>query len=134
MKNYKGNMLLIELVIVILFFALSQVVIVQVFAETQRKSVGTARLNSSLVYAESILELLCNEERPEDALLQAGFVENGGFYAYTQSSGVGFTARVSRLHHHSGTLVSVELIAQYGEVTLFNLPSTQYFAEEVEYE
>ena len=32
MKNYKGNMLLIELVIAILFFSLSQVAIVQVFA------------------------------------------------------------------------------------------------------
>jgi len=134
MKNYKGNMLLIELVIVILFFTLSQVVIVQVFAQTQRKNLDTARLNKSMVFAENILERLCNDKNPDGVLMRQGFMGKGGTYTYTQMPDMVFFANVSHLQQPSGELVSVELIAKQGEVELFTLPSVQYFAEEVRHE
>jgi len=134
MKNYKGNMLLIELVIVILFFALSQVVIVQVFAQTHKKNLDTARLNKSMVFAANILERLCNEKNPDGALLREGFMGQGGVYTHTKMPEVDFFANVSRLQQPSGELVSVELTAKQEDAVLFTLPSVQYFTEEVRHE
>ena len=134
MKNYKGNMLLIELVIVILFFALSQVVIVQVFAQTQKKNLDTARLNKSMAFAENIMERLCNDKNPDGVLMREGFMGKGGAYTYTQIPDVDFYANVSRLQQPAGELVSVELTAKQEGDVLFTLPSVQYFAEEVRYE
>ena len=135
MRNYKGNMLLIELVIVILFFALSQVVIVQVFAHTEKKNQDTARLNQSMVFAENILERLCNDRNPDGMLIREGFVGNGSStYTYTQIPGVEFSAYVSHFQQPSGELVNVELTARQGDAVMFSLPSVQYFAKEVRHE
>ncbi len=135
MKNYKGNMLLIELVIVILFFALSQVVLVQVFAEAQRKTVHTSKLNKALITAQDIVEQLCNNPDPDVTLAQVGFVGGvAGSYVFSNQDGVDFFATISRLSQPQGEMVTVKLTAKLEDQALFTLPSVQYFATEVPHE
>ena len=134
MKNHKGNMLLIELVIVILFFALSQFVIVQVFAETQQRNLNTNRLNQSIVFVENIIERLCNERDPEEILLKANFIKENGIYIHTLLVDVMYRAKVSIEKQTSGELVSVELSAIQGDNILYTIPSVQYFTKEASHE
>ena len=53
MKNYKGNSLLIELIIVLLFFALSQTVVVSMFAAAHDKAEHSVMLSSALTSARA---------------------------------------------------------------------------------
>lgn len=132
MKSYKGNMLLIELVIVILFFSLSQVVIVQVFSEAQRKTVNTTWLNTALAQAEDTVERLAKEEKPDEALKAMGYEQDGEDYVYREVSGVELVATIHRLTQPAGEMVRVEISARQGDAELFVLPSLQYFATEVQ--
>lgn len=124
-------MLLIELVIVILFFSLSQVVLVQVFAESQRKTVNNGKLNQALLQMQSIAERLCNEPKPDTVLLEMGFWGQDGSYAYTSEQGVDLYANIKRLSAPTGEFVSIDLCAKQGEEDLFTLPTMRYFQAEV---
>lgn len=131
MKNYKGNMLLIEFVIVILFFALSQVVLVQVFADAHRRTVNTARLNQALAYAENTAEVV-SVQSPRDALVKLGYFQIGEEYLYTGIDGVELYAYLETIAQPSGQLFHVEIRAERENQTLFTLPSARYLATEVE--
>ena len=128
-KNYKGNMLLIELVIVILFFSLSQVVIVQVFAEAQRRTNSNARMNDALMQTESLIERLTGNEEAEVVLQGLGFEGEAGVYVFA-GEGYDIEAGVRRLRQSAGDLVTVEFTARQGDEEMFTLPSVQYFSQE----
>ncbi|MEG2208846.1 MAG: hypothetical protein RR065_12120, partial [Clostridia bacterium] len=87
MKNSKGNMLLIELIIAILFFSLSQVVIVQVFATAQQKTVESKLLKTALAQAEDVAEQLSLTATPDELLLRLGFMGADGYYVLTNAAG-----------------------------------------------
>lgn len=133
MKNYKGNMLLIELVIVILFFSLSQVVLVQVFAEANKRTLHTTRVNQALVTSGDLVEQLASSGDAEETLRQAGFSGENGSYTFSQN-GVDFVATIRRLSEPQGQLVTVELSAKQADQLLFTLPSVQYIATGVQHE
>jgi len=126
MKNYKGNMLLIELVIVILFFSLSQVVLVQVFAGAQRKAINCERLNSALLEMQDLAERLSRRPDPEAVLSQAGFTAGDGVYTLHTDIGIDYSAELSRLSQQSGQLIRVQLTARQAEKELFTLPAIHY--------
>jgi len=132
MKNYKGNMLLIELVIVILFFSLSQVVLVQVFAAAQRKAVDCERLNDALLEMQDLAEQLTGSTDPEAVLTQAGFVAEGRIYTLHTDVGIGYSAALSRLNQPAGQLVMVQLTARQAEKELFSLPAIHYIEMEAQ--
>ena len=115
MKNYKGNMLLIELVIAILFFSLSQVAIVQVFAAAQQKASDSRALHAALMAAEDVAERLSREDEPEAALLGMGFMDKDG--GFVLSGG-------------AGELISATVSARREDVELLALPCAYYVAEE----
>lgn len=133
MKNYKGNMLLIELVIVILFFSLSQVVIVQVFAGAQGRNVSNSRMNHALAETQDYIEQLTGAKEPEDVLLSMGFGGSDGSYSLPMD-GYEIRADVRRLSQPEGDLVTVQFTAMNGAEEMFTLPSVQYFPQEVPHE
>ncbi len=127
-------MLLIELVIVILFFALSQVVLVQVFAEAQRKTINSGKLNDSLLYMQDVAELLSDNPDPDTMLMTLGFSGRDGVYVYSNKEGIDFYANIQRLSQPSGQLLTVELSVKKANEVLFTLPSVRYFPTEVQHE
>lgn len=52
----KSNSLLVEILIVIMFFALASTVIVQLFATAHRKSVQTKERNMAMITLQSVVE------------------------------------------------------------------------------
>ena len=120
MRTYKGNVVLIELVIVLIFFALSQVAIVQVFAAAQQKTNESRLLNEALLTAQDAAEQLALSDDPE-----------AGLYRYQSPAGYAVVARITRLTQPNGALVSVQLSVQQGDATLFTLPVNRYAPGEV---
>ncbi len=134
MKNYKGNMLLIELVIVLLFFSLSQVAVVQVFAGAQRKAADSRVLYGALMAAEDVAERLCREPEPDAALTELGFMGENGIYILCDEAGYDLYVSLHRLQQPAGQLITANLTARQGERELFSLPSAYYLPEAPEAE
>jgi hypothetical protein len=85
----RSNVLLTELTIVVLFFSLIAVVVVQMFVAAHRQSGQDERLQRALIVAQNWAEQLSGRAEPAGALQEAGFaadaegvyaMEDGGFF------------------------------------------------------
>ena len=73
MKNKnKSNSLLVELLIVIMFFMLSGTVLIQVFAKAHELRERSARKMDALLFAQNTADTLYASEDPEQTLAQIG--------------------------------------------------------------
>ena len=131
-NRYRGNIVLIELVIVLIFFSLSQAVLVQVFAAAQQKTSHSRLMNDALLAAQDTAEQLSQADDPEALLGALGYQLDGGLYRYDAPAGFSLTAQVSRLTQPGGTLTSVQLSAAQGDAALFTLPVQCYSPGEVQ--
>ncbi len=87
MKRYQGNILLIELLIVILFFSLSQVVMVRVFASAHETSHESVRLRHALMACQYVAEHLSVSEDPAALLLSLDYTGGDGTYIRCDENG-----------------------------------------------
>jgi hypothetical protein len=126
MRDHRSNTLLIEIVIVILFFALSQAVVLQVFAGAQQLNRDAEILNRALMRAEDAAETLAVSGDADAALTSLGFSSDGDGYALSDSEGYRLTATVSRFSQPAGVLTTVELTGYQGDTELFTLPAVRY--------
>lgn len=131
MGRYKGNIVLIELVIVMIFFSLSQVAIIQVFAAAQQKTDESRLLGDALLAAQDTAEQLAASADPEALLAELGYQQQNGLYRY-QTEQYELTAQISRLTQPGGTLLSVQLAALREDEVLFTLPVNHYLPGEVQ--
>lgn len=132
MKNYKGNTLLIELIIVLLFFALSQTVVVSMFAAAHEKAEHSSLLSSALVYTEGVAERLSIEENPDAALQEMGFAGGDGTYVYVNSEGFDVIVSVDREERPAGEMLCITVTASENGEELVSLPVQQYLPKEGE--
>lgn len=130
MRNTRGNTLLVELTVVILFFAVSQAVVLQVFAKAQQVNRHTAVLNRALLFAEKTAETLAATDDVRETLISLGFAEENDGYETAEGGEYRVTATVANLKQPSGVLHTVTLNAYQGEELLFTLPATRYVGGE----
>lgn len=71
-----GNVLLVELLIVVAFFMLAASFLMQMFAAARKQGEDAGLLNEVLVSAQNTAELLYAAEDPETALTELGFVSD----------------------------------------------------------
>lgn len=126
MRNLRGNTLLIELTVVILFFAVSQAIVLQVFAKAQQMNRDSALLNRALVYAENTAETLAVSDDVAASLTALGFLAAEDGYVAELEPGCRITATVADLTQPSGVLHSVSLTAYQKESPLFTIPIVRY--------
>ena len=126
MRNYKGNTLLIELVIVLLFFSLSQVAIMQVFAASHQTAAQSRVTQAAMTAAQDAAERLSLESDPEAALTSMGFTLTGEQYVKSDGAGFELRATVTAQPCEAGTLHKTTLSAYYRNETLFTLPVACY--------
>jgi len=126
MPDRHNKSLLTELVVVVLFFALSQAVILQVFAKAEQINSNAQIQNHAIIQAENVAETLAVSDNAEQALLSLGFLRDGGVYTLTSAEGYRLQAAVSRLSQPAGRWVTVELKAYRQELELFTLPVVRY--------
>lgn len=127
MKTSRGNTLLVELTVVVLFFALSQAIVLQVFAKAQQINRETAVLHGALTQARDVAETLAVSDDVQPTLYAMGFVSppEGGSPSLA-GDGYRLTADISRLTQPSGVITTVTLTALRGETVLFTFPATRY--------
>ena len=126
MRNHRGNMLLTELIIVLLFFAIVQAVVLQVFAKAHLMNRDAQVLNNALMRAENITETLAVSKNAESALLAMGFFIKNGCYEAPEQDGSHLTAALVITAKPAGMLTMVELTAWQGEKKLFTIPALRY--------
>ena len=73
-----SNALLVELMIIIAFFMLSATMLMQVFSAARKQGYKADMLNSALIEAQNIAEIMYASDNSEEALADMGFAcENG---------------------------------------------------------
>ncbi len=134
-KAGKPNSLLIELVIVLLFFSLSASVILQLFVATHDKSVRSRVDSAAMTMAEDLADRFYVSELNADAFFLAdGWQQSEG----TQQRSVLVEGRTLRFvvsgentATAAGTLNDLKLNVYDGELTVLTLPIARYRSGEV---
>lgn len=139
----KSNVLLTELVIVILFFALTAATAMQMFVGAHQKSRMNVLTNRALIIAQDWAELLIGDSDPEAQILAAGFAQDASDSAMylkpADDRGDSVKMTVSREATGAGELVSV-MVSVYNreqprrddgepEGPLAAIPIVSYFPE-----
>ena len=131
-RRFRNGPVLMELIIVILFFALSASVILQVFAAGYGQSGRTRRLDGALVTAQDWAERLSATDDMEQLLLDGGWqVQADGTLRLDVQQGVTLTAALSEERGDAGTLYRARIVAADGDEEAFTLPVANYVPGEV---
>ena len=133
-EGHRANALLVELLLVILFFMLGASVLVQVFASSRHKSIQARATNLALTEAQNLAEDLYASDDPEGFLKNAGYTSEDGKWNYQAEK---FQLTVTRVETpenektEAGELRMYMITATGDGVELFTLPSTRYIPKEV---
>ncbi|MDR0929278.1 MAG: hypothetical protein LBM74_06130 [Oscillospiraceae bacterium] len=129
-KGNRSNALLVELLMAVLFFALSATVILNVFAATHEQSTGAGIMNRALTEAENLAERLYAAESAEERLLSEAFIATGDGFEKTFDEFV-ITVTLQEVPAEAGILREIMIIARRGEAELLALPCAKYLPGEV---
>ena len=130
MKRYQGNILLIELLIVILFFSLSQVVMVRVFASAHEKSYDSVQLRHALIACQDVAEQLSTSENPDALLRRMDFTGEDGSYFRCNEKGFDIYVHCAQEETAAGTLLTSTITAQKNDNEILSLPVSLYVPKE----
>ena len=120
-KHNQLNTLLMEILIVVLFFSLCSTVILDVFVGAHNQSARAGAQADALTAAP---------ER-EDVLRQSGFFERGDGTWHLSCGAYDLLVTLSEETYSAGTLETAEVTALENEQTIFTLPSARYVQGEV---
>ena len=124
----KHKALLVELLVAVVFFTISQAIVLQVFFKAEQMNRNAQIHGLALIQAESIAETLSVGDDAELVLLALGFVRDSKAYTINSSDGYHLRAEIDRKTQSSGNITTVELKAFQQETELFTLPIVQYQA------
>jgi len=131
----KGNVLLTELVIVVLFFSLIAVTVVQMFVMSHQKSQINTYTQRALIAAQDWAEVLSGQPDPEQVLLGAGFEKDpdGTYQQMAEGGALRIEARIAPEEQTAmGRLVGAEIRVVYTKdvrdptMVLATLPISSY--------
>lgn len=130
----KPNTMLIELVIVILFFAISAAVILQLFAAAGTRSAQNTTDSTALLMAEDFAERFAASTLPADAFLEAeGYAQDGDVYTRTAAAGkrtLTLTVSGNSEQTSAGALDALHLAVYDQERAVLTLPVSRYLPKE----
>ncbi len=129
-KSSHANILLLELLVVILFFMISATVIVELFATARQKSIHAEAVNEAMLQAENIAERLYAGGTAEEELSAFGFREENEMWIL-DADRYTLQAVITEETAEAGTLRTVTLTALKGEEQLTQLPAVRYVPGEV---
>ena len=123
-----GNLsraLLVELLIVVLFFMLASTVLLQIFAAANAQSVQAGRLTEALNAAQNLADRLYAAPDPEDALREMDFSQEGGVLRREDGEFL-LEASLSREAREAGALLRAEVRVYSDGELLIRLPCSRY--------
>jgi Tfp pilus assembly protein PilV len=127
-RTHRGNALLVELLIVVLFFMLASTVLLQLFATARRQGAKAEALTEATSWAQNIADALYAAPDAEEELAASGFSRDGEHWVLT---GEALTASValSREALEAGVLTRYSVSVLDGEEILISLPGVRYEEE-----
>lgn len=124
-KRSQGNALLVELLIVVLFFMLASTVLLRVFAAAHEQGKKAQRYNDALTAAQNAADRLYAADDPEEALREMGFAAENEIWKLMQGSYT-LEAEVAREPLQAGILRRQEVRAVTEDGRLVTLPCSRY--------
>ncbi|MBR4234821.1 MAG: hypothetical protein IKR85_02015 [Clostridia bacterium] len=123
MKSHnRSNALLVELLIVVMFFMLSSTVLLRVFAASRTLSDKAAVSTRALNRAQNIAEMLYSGKEPDEL---DGFSGENDFWS-AEFEGYSLCVSVSEEITDAGSLRNYAVSGTIGAETLFTLPVARY--------
>lgn len=130
-KHNRQNTLLMEILIVVLFFALCSTVILNVFVGAHNQSARAGAQADALIAAQSLADRLYAADERKDALRQSGFAEDEDGAWHLHCGAYDLLVTLGEAACPAGTIETAQVTALRQEKTLFSLPSARYVPEEV---
>ena len=130
MKNgSRANALLIELLIVILFFMFAATTLVELFGAARERSRRAEILSAAALASQNAAEALYDAEETEPWLKEMGFAheENGWI---REEDGYALRGTEEKNETEAGVLRTVIVAAEYDGETILALPSVRYQEKE----
>ncbi len=121
----RSNALLVELLIVVMFFMLSSTVLLQVFSTARNQSAMSGTLNQALNEAQSVADRLYAAQDAESLLTEMGYTQEEGLWRLPGDD-FDLTVTVSLETQPFGELRRYQVQAVSGEQTLVDLPAARY--------
>ena len=126
-KHNRQNTLLMEILIVVLFFALCSTVILNVFVGAHNQGAQA----DALIAAQSLADRLYAADERKDALRQSGLAEDEDGAWHLHCGAYDLLVTLGETACPAGTMETAQVTALRQEKTLFSLPSARYVPEEV---
>ena len=130
-ENGRVNALLVELLIVLLFFMLASTTLMEIFGAAKLNSSRAGASNAALMQAQNVAEQIYAADDVEQALEALGFAKAGENWCLN-SGEYELIASYLYTQDNAGVLRQVELTAMYHGEALFTLPATRYVSGEVQ--
>lgn len=129
-KHNQLRTLLVEILVAVLFFALSATILLEVFVGARNQSVRAEVTNEALFAAQNLADRLYEAEDAEALLRADGYAQAEG--AWTLDCGAyALTVTLAEERLTGGVLRGARVEAVRGGETLLTLPCARYQAEEV---
>lgn len=130
-RSNQLNTLLMEIMIVVLFFALCSTVILDVFVGAHNQSVRAGVQAQALAAAQNLSDGLYAAEQREELLLENGFKADEAGVFTRECDGYTLSVALGEERTAAGRIETAEITAldQGGE--LFSLPDARYVSEGV---
>ena len=130
MKNTsRANTLLVELLLVILFFLFASMTLVELFGVSKRKSIDAQSISDSVMEAQNVAEELYNTSAPEEKLAELGFTADGDHWVVARDN---YSLMVTKAEEESeaGVLRMFYVIALEKDQQKACLPAARYWPKE----
>ena len=126
----RANALLVELLLVIMFFMLGATTLVELFAGAKHKTLQARATNIAIMEAENIADDLYGTDDPDATLTALGFILEDEVWILDKEE---YTLTVVRQDEdtETGTLRKFTISGTGDGTDLFTLPSTRYLPKEV---
>lgn len=123
-KSSQVSPVMLEILVVTLFLALSASVLVQIIAKARDISVAATQESRALILAEDLLERVKADPEGDGA-----FDENGRREVMAESDGVTVTCAIERQLYDTGAYYAIAAKAYSGGTHLLSLETGRYLAE-----
>ena len=126
----RANALLVELLLVILFFMIGSTTLVELFANAKHRTIQARATNTAIMEAQNIADDLYGADDPDAVLKTLGFSEADGVWTLEEDE---YTLKVTQQEEaaEAGVLRTFTVSATGDGADLFSLPSTRYIPKEV---
>ena len=128
-RHSRSNIVLLELLIIILFFSLSSVVILRLFQTAHQQMERSTKTNGSLMNVQCWAERLYAQEDPVGYLTKIGWsmVDKNEYTRIHEPTGVLLRAYVTVEDSEQGRVCRTVITAEDKDLLLFTLPVCRYF-------